>query len=149
MTRAIRYQAAIIRGKEILLIRHLEHESGRTYWLLPGGGIEAGETEIQCIKREVYEETCLEVGVERLLLDEPNQRDTEIYQRFKTYLCRIQTGEAQPGFEPEPEASAVYAIVDIGWVDLYDEATWNSLIVKDPITAPLLRRVRFALEQAT
>ena len=42
--RKTRYQAAILRGDQILMIRHREHADGRTYWVLPGGGIEAGES---------------------------------------------------------------------------------------------------------
>jgi hypothetical protein len=106
MPRTIRYQAAIIRGEDILLIKHREHGNGRAYWLLPGGGI---------------------------------------YQRFKTYLCRPITNEASPGFEPEAEAAASYAIVEVGWYNLNDETTWDELIVNDPITAPALRRIRTAL----
>ncbi len=36
--RHTRYQAAIMIGSQLLLIRHEEHQGGRTYWLLPGAG---------------------------------------------------------------------------------------------------------------
>jgi 8-oxo-dGTP pyrophosphatase MutT (NUDIX family) len=144
--RHTRYQAAILRGDEILMIRHREHADGRSYWVLPGGGIESGETEIECVHRETLEETHLEVAVEALLLDEPPfVENGGVYQRFKTYLCRSLTGEAAPGYEPEPEASAVYAIVEVAWFDLCDESTWNASFAHDPIIAPTLRRIRAAL----
>lgn len=57
MTRTTRYQAAIIREQHVLLIQHHEHANEHTYWLLPGGGMEDGETEIRCVQREVREET--------------------------------------------------------------------------------------------
>jgi 8-oxo-dGTP pyrophosphatase MutT (NUDIX family) len=146
--RNTRYQAAILRGAEILLIKHREHADGRSYWVLPGGGIEAGETEIECVRREVCEETHLEVSVEALLLDEPPFYDNGgPYQRFKTYLCRSLTADASPGYEPEPEASAIYAIVEAAWFSLEDETTWNDIIVNDPIIAPTLRRIRDALKE--
>jgi ADP-ribose pyrophosphatase YjhB (NUDIX family) len=145
--RITRYQAAILRGKEILLIKHREHTDGRSYWVLPGGGIEAGETEIECVRREVREETNLKVRIEGLLLDEPPMFDNGgIYQRFKTYLCLPVANEPSPGYEPEPEAAAVYSIVEVAWFSLIDETTWNDLIANDPITAPALRRIRAALE---
>ena len=144
--RTTRYQAAILRGHQILLIKHRHHADGRTYWLLPGGGIEAGETEIECISREVREETNLEVTVESLLLDELAPHEEKgLYQRFKTYLCRPMTGQAAPGYEPELEAAALYAIVEVGWFNLQDETTWNELILNDPITSSGLRRIRKAL----
>ena len=146
--RTTRYQAAILRGTEILLIRHREHAGGRSYWVIPGGGMEAGETEIECVRREALEETALEVSVEALVLDEPPLMDYGGgYQRFKTYLCRPLTDEAAPGYEPEPEAAAIYAIVEVAWFSLVDETTWNDLIISDAITAPTLRRIRMALEK--
>ncbi len=145
--RNTRYQAAILRGEEILLIKHREHADGRSYWVLPGGGIEAGETEIECVRREVREETNLEIRIEGLLMDEPPMFDNGgIYQRFKTYLC-YPVGEPSPGYEPEAEASAVYAIVEVHWFSLEDETTWNESIANDPITAPVLRRIQAAVEK--
>jgi ADP-ribose pyrophosphatase YjhB (NUDIX family) len=147
MSRKTRYQAAIMSGEEILLIKHQEHKSGRAYWLLPGGGIEDGETEVQCVEREIREETNLEIKVVGLLLDEPAQHiDHGNYERFKTYLCHPMTMQASPGYEPEPEAAANYGIVDVGWYRINDEANWDELIVSDPITAPRLRRIRAALK---
>jgi 8-oxo-dGTP pyrophosphatase MutT (NUDIX family) len=145
-----RYQAAILRGRNILLVCHRQHDSGRTYWPLPGGGIEAGESEIGCVQREVREETHLDVVVEGLLLDESRQcfegKSGGGYQRFKTYLCHPISGqEAAPGYEPEPEVAAIYAIVEVGWFNLDDESTWNESILSDPIAAPALRRIRAAL----
>jgi len=146
MTRTTRYQGAIMHGRRILLIRHREHASGRAYWLLPGGGRVDGETEEQCVQREMREETHLDVAVERLLLDEATLPDAKIYLRHKTYLCRPLAGEARPGVEPEPGAAASYAITDVAWVDIDDEETWGRPVLDNPITAPLLRRIRLSLE---
>ena len=143
-----RYQAAIFRDGEILLIKHREHASGRAYWLLPGGGIEPDETENACVQREVREETNLEVKIDSLLLDELLQdEDNGPYLRFKTYLCSPVTSEASPGYEPEPEAAEIYAIVEIGWFNIQDETAWDELILSDPRTLSVLRRVRMALEE--
>lgn len=144
MIRDIRYQAAIIQDRQILLIQHREHASGRSYWLLPGGGREANETPEQCLMREVREETGLTITIERLLLDDPAPAG-DVYQRFHTYLCRPATLTARPGMEPEPEAAALYSIAAVGWYPLDEETMWNPQVVADPLTAPLLRRIRAAL----
>ncbi len=144
MERIVRYQGAIIADDgKILLIQHREHGTGRAYWLLPGGGREDDESEAECVRREMQEETTLDVIVERLLLDEA-AIPGGIYQRLKTFLCRPVAGTAAPGYEPEPEA-AEYAIVAVGWWDLYDESTWHLSIIADPITSTVLRRIRTAL----
>ncbi len=142
--RIIRYQGAIVRDDHILLILFTEPDDGRSYWVIPGGGIEADETEAACVQREMREETCLEVRVMRLLLDEP-ALDSEAYQRRKTYLCQVVGGEASPGYEPELDIAEGYGITAVGWFDLRDAASWNDKLVADPITYPLLRQIQAAL----
>jgi 8-oxo-dGTP diphosphatase len=104
LARHTRYQGAIIHNDAILLIRHEHPASDRTYWVFPGGGKEDGETEEECIAREMKEETNLIISVERLILDEPEHPDG-IYKRRKTFLCRPIEGRPKPGFEPELEAA--------------------------------------------
>ena len=146
MIRDIRYQAAIIHNRQILLIQHREHDSGRSYWLLPGGGRQADETPEQCLIREVSEESQLTITVEGLLLDDPAPA-ADVYQRFHTYLCQPSRFKDSPGIEPEPEAAALYAIAAVSWYALDDEASWNTQIVADPLTASLLRRIRATLRE--
>ena len=43
--RHTRYQGVIIKDDHILLIKHTEHKSGRSYWVIPGGGREPDEPE--------------------------------------------------------------------------------------------------------
>jgi 8-oxo-dGTP pyrophosphatase MutT (NUDIX family) len=141
MPRHTRYEGAIIRDHELLLIRHLHHDDGRTYWLFPGGGLEAGESEEACLHREMLEETNLEVLVERVLLDLPTEPDA-VYVRRKMYLCRPIAGTASPGYEPEADASAVYAIAETRWFDLRNPGAWDPQLLSDPITMPLVQRIR-------
>jgi 8-oxo-dGTP diphosphatase len=147
MTRTTRYQGAIIQDHNILLIKQTEHASGRSYWLIPGGGIELGETEEACVQREMHEETGLHVHVHDQLLDEPCVPGG-IYQRRKTYVCSILDGEARPGYEPEAEYATAYSFTEIGWFDLRHPTTWDEQIVTDPITFPLLQRIQAALGYA-
>ncbi len=135
----IRYQGAIVRDHTILLIQHREHAGGRSYWLLPGGGREAGESEEACVIREMQEETGLQVAVERLLVEAPRQPGTDRWH--KTYLCHPLSGEAQPGYEPEPEVAAYYCIAEVRWVDLRDEESWGEKVVSDPYTYPELKQI--------
>lgn len=117
MTPRTRYQGAIIRDHQVLLLKQIEHASGRSYWQIPGGRIDPGETEEQCVWREIGEETGLEVQIASLLLDEPSPSDS-IYQRWKTYGCTILAGEALPGTEPEADYANIYSFINAGWFDL-------------------------------
>lgn len=58
---------ALIDNDAILMVRHVEPT--RSYWTLPGGGVEAGETPAEAAVREVWEETRLDVRVVRLLFE--------------------------------------------------------------------------------
>jgi ADP-ribose pyrophosphatase YjhB (NUDIX family) len=144
VTRITRYQGAIIRDHHILLIKQTEHASGRSYWLIPGGGIEADETEERCVQREMQEETGLHVQVQYLLLDEPSLPG-EIYQRRKTYLCSILAGEARPGYEPEAAYATAYSFTEVGWFDLRHPTGWSEQIMHNAILYPLLQRIQAAL----
>lgn len=144
MDKTIRYQGAIVDNHRILLIQHREYETGRAYWVMPGGKREAHETEEACVVREMHEETHLDVTVDRLLLDEVGV-PLGIYKRLKTYLCSIVTGEAQPGYEPEEEASQQYAIAEVRWFDLKDPSEWEARLADSPFTTPLLHRIRTVL----
>jgi 8-oxo-dGTP diphosphatase len=54
MNPRIRVSAILRRGNRILLVRHEKH--GREYWLLPGGGVNTGETLVGALHRELAEE---------------------------------------------------------------------------------------------
>ena len=144
MARHTRYQGAIIRDHHILLIRYRQHSTGRSYWIIPGGGLEGDETEEACVIREMKEETNLNVVVERLVFDEPGHPDG-IYERRKTYLCWPVGGVAKPGYEPELEMAADSAIVEVRWFDLRDDRVWDPSLCQDPFTYPQLERLREVL----
>jgi 8-oxo-dGTP diphosphatase len=62
----IRVGVLICRDAEVLLVRH--EKGGHSYWLVPGGGVDAGETMVEAAARELLEETGFDVEVGRLLL---------------------------------------------------------------------------------
>ncbi len=145
MPREIRYQGAIVRDHHVLLIRNCRVADGVTYWLLPGGGLEPGESPEDCVRREMKEETGLDVRVRRMVLDLPETAPDSTYRRRHTYLCEPLSGEARAGFEPEPETRSWYTIVEVGWFDLRDESGWGPEMLADDITCPQVRALRQAL----
>jgi 8-oxo-dGTP diphosphatase len=140
MGRDIRYQGAILHDHHNLLLRFREQDTGHTYWLFPGGGIEPGETAEVCVRREMREETHLDVAVERLLFDDAIPQP-HLYQRRQTYLCRIVCGEAQPGHEPELAAREGYGILEVKWFDLRAPEGWDELLKTNAIAHPQMLRL--------
>jgi 8-oxo-dGTP diphosphatase len=140
LKRDIRFQGAIIRDDHILLIRHKELATGRTYWLFPGGGLDEGESPEDCVRREMKEETGLDVAVKEFLFEVPKPTIDSIYRRYRTYLCEPKAGEAEPG--SEPEAASLFSIVEVKWFNLLDESGWDPEMLADPFTYPIVQRLR-------
>lgn len=85
----IAVSAMIFHEEDILLALRRDID----WWNLPGGGMEVGETVDEAVCREVYEETCLEVDVERLVgvYSKPQKQEVVL-----TFLCRITGGVPTP-----------------------------------------------------
>lgn len=62
----IRVAAVILQDSHILLVQHTK--DGESYWMLPGGGVDFGETLAEALVRELREELGLAVRPGRLLL---------------------------------------------------------------------------------
>lgn len=96
----------------------LLHSQSYGYYNLPGGGIEAGEDKIMTVKREMEEETGLEVEVgdkigEVVAYLTKNQAKNISYG----YFCRV-IGEDKPAFE-DNELEMDFVTV---WADDIDKA---------------------------
>lgn len=82
----------------ILMVKHVHPE--RTVWMVPGGGIEEGESSAQAAVREVWEETGLEIEITGLVwhVEEVSERG----QRFVNFFrARVTGGELKLGRDPE------------------------------------------------
>lgn len=137
--RDIRYQAAVVDGQRLLLLRLAPWDEA-PFWALPGGGREAGESAEACVAREVREETCIEVAVGPLLYDVPADPPDGTYTRWRTYLCRVTRGEAAPG-----GGEGWAEITAVRWLPLDDRDEWEAELRSDPFLCPQLERICAAL----
>ncbi|MCC6694126.1 MAG: NUDIX hydrolase [Candidatus Hydrogenedentes bacterium] len=62
----VRMAAIIVEDDRLLLVRH--SKADRSYWLLPGGGLEFGESMEAALRRELMEEANLEIRVKDLVM---------------------------------------------------------------------------------
>ncbi|MDD4902397.1 MAG: NUDIX domain-containing protein [Patescibacteria group bacterium] len=113
-----RARAIIIAKRKILLINRLkDHES---YWVLPGGRVEANETIEKAIRRECLEELGIKVRVKDLFYEEKSAKSETAGQPEFFYLCEMTGGVIGTGQGPEFQSgSTIYqGEYDIKWVDL-------------------------------
>ena len=61
----VRVAGILIENNKILLIEHLK--KNKKYWLVPGGGVDWGESTAEALIREYKEETNLDITVEKFL----------------------------------------------------------------------------------
>jgi len=100
--------AARADGTVLLTRRSAAKEGWPSMWELPGGSVLAGETAVQGARRELSEETGLEVGTEQLELI---GRHTEQNAHVDLFLARI-GGEAAVRIDPVEVAESVWASPD-------------------------------------
>ncbi|MFQ8602545.1 MAG: NUDIX domain-containing protein [Anaerovoracaceae bacterium] len=89
----------ILDDKKRMLMVKQRHED-RDIWMVPGGGIEEGESSIEAAVREVEEETGLDADIEKLIwhVEEVSDRG----QRFVNFFTgSIRGGNLALGKDPE------------------------------------------------
>lgn len=124
----VRIALLMIEKDKILLVRHRKGE--KTYWLLPGGGLEYGETISECAKREALEELSLEIALGDLLFANesiPSDKHRHVLNLY--YQAKVIGGQIKLGDE---EVLAEAAWIEI---DLIDELTLY------PNTKEILKKV--------
>jgi len=80
----------IIKENKLLVIkRHCEDHDIVDYYVLPGGGIEEGETPEQTAIREAKEELSINVKLDKLLFEFNNSGNIEHYFLVTTYSGKV------------------------------------------------------------
>jgi ADP-ribose pyrophosphatase YjhB (NUDIX family) len=109
MQHRVRAAALITQGQQILLVCHKTPETGESYWVPPGGKLEACDGSIfECAQREVFEETGLTASCSRIVYVREgvdlfhNIRHLELFMLADHYSGEI-TLEHLPASEPDAE----------------------------------------------
>jgi 8-oxo-dGTP diphosphatase len=122
-------------GRVLLVQRGREPSKGK--WSLPGGMLELGESLEDGVRREVAEETGLEVKaielvelIDRVLRETgPEGERVRYHYVIADYLCRVVGGSLQAGSDA----------AGVRWVE---RAEWNShsALALDPITVRVIEK---------
>jgi len=91
----IRAVGIVIKDGKILVMHRIRN--GEEFYVLPGGGVEIGETVEEAVVRELLEETTLQIKIDRLLYHHIYDNGSE--QFF--YLCDYISGDPQLGDSEE------------------------------------------------
>src|SRR3990167_8622320 len=119
-----RVRAIIIQAGKVLLIKRVKTEE--TYWVLPGGGVETGESHDDAIKRECKEELGLNVHVNSLFLKKLSKKPETKGQVEIFYFCEIAGGKLGTGQGPEFQRDTHYVgRYEPQWVNLSQIANIN------------------------
>ena len=123
----VRVVTVILRDNQILLMKH--RRRGLFHWALPGGAVQEGETVSDCARRELVEETGLEVQLGKLLyvadVISPDRRKHTVNLIF---LAEITGGEF--GVTPKKTLG-----------EHLDEAHWFPLDDTPVFYPPVARRI--------
>lgn len=107
-------------GKIWLIRRNIEPSLGS--WTFPGGYVDLGECVTDAAVRETYEETRLEIQLDRLL-NVYSYRDAGIV--MIAYCATVTGGE--PAITPESTAIQAFSREEIPWADLAFPSTREAL----------------------
>jgi len=116
----VRVAAIVVRDDALLLVQH--EKAGRRYWLLPGGGVDYGETLAEALVREVREETGLDVRVGDLVLVHdslPPDRHRHIVNVYFTAECP--GGDLRLGSDARLVDARFVPVDDLPGLDLYPD----------------------------
>jgi 8-oxo-dGTP diphosphatase len=111
----------------LLLVRHKSTINNNAFWAPPGGGLNYGETAIACLKREMKEETGLDVKVGRFLFInefiQPPLHAIEYFFEVNEIDGAVSTG-SDPEAEPDKqliESVEFLSLRDINKIPLSDK----------------------------
>jgi 8-oxo-dGTP diphosphatase len=118
--------AVVVRNGRALIIRRA-HEPRKGEWSLPGGHLDLGESLIDAVRREVKEETGLDVHPEAIVETfDRVHRDPDGRIRYHfviiDYVCESPSGEAVAGSDAEAVAWVTAAELDAYGVNAHAAA---------------------------
>ncbi len=103
---SVRVAAVVVRDGRVLLARH--QKRGESYWVLPGGAVEPGETVAEALVRELREEAGLEIEVGELLFVNDGYRPEA--EMLAVYFAATTKGES-----PEARRSGEKVLREVRW----------------------------------
>ena len=119
--------AALVRDGRVLASRRTEPERLAGLWEFPGGKVEAGESDVEALVRELREELQVEAEVGERLGGDLLIGETAV---LRVYVCRLLEGEPALVDHDEHRWLAADELLDVPWI---------------PVDLPLVQALRTVL----
>lgn len=124
-----RVRAIIVDNDKVLTIKRTKPD--QTYWVMPGGGVEAEENNHQALIREIKEELGLIIKPGELLIEVSSTKPETFGQMEYFYACKIISGVFGSGDGPEFQKDSHYVgSFSFEWLSAQDLSNVN-LLPKD------------------
>lgn len=96
----VRICGICIENNSVLLVKHKHIGQEGIFWAPPGGGLQFGESAVECLAREFREETKLQVKVVNYLFTHEFISD-QLHSIELFFLVSIESGRPEKGMDPE------------------------------------------------
>lgn len=122
----IRVAGILIRGNRILLIAHKKNDE--IYWLLPGGGVDYGESLQEALRREFVEELNIVVEINDVaLISDSIDPSGNRHVVNICFLCTYIDGEFTLGKEQRLHDFSFFGIEELQGLDIFPPINSNLL----------------------
>lgn len=114
----VRVGAVILRDRQVLMAEH--EKDNKRYWLLPGGGMQHGETLEDTVRRELWEEAWLRVKPGRVLfVNDTITPDGSRHILHITVEASIVSGEPKLGIDHRVRQIAWLTVEQLQGITVY------------------------------
>ncbi len=132
--RRVNVRAIIWRDGKLLAVRHKSKSGGAaTYWCIPGGGLDPGESLQEGVAREVMEETGIEAKVGKLLFIQQFNSHREGYNEELEFFFHIENPEDFDAIDLTNTSHGLEEIAHIEFIDPAVEYILPTLMSTVPI----------------
>ncbi len=135
---------------KVLLLRVNSAVMGDSIWMTPGGGIKNLETEEQALRREIWEETGLEInGTCPVVFTRTFvfQTGTGVFRQFEKYYL-VFVDEFKPTMTNNPEEQERKIFQEYHWWSI-DEISKSSMTFAPSSLGPKLKQLEKDLRNST